>query len=257
MMPDNVTGIPWINSRTYNPYEGDPSQYGYGPEHRFFNRGLGLGDQDLVEEYIRKNIAAEPTENGDGTQGAGSDPLAGVSPTEGGDLSEFIGDIGFGKLGPGRSDLLSFASGAVGGPVGGLMGLSNAALGAHAAGQQMDMMSDVTGRTPSTGSKFGAGLAGATGFTGLSDYGRGLGGYGDIGEGGYVGAMNMMDPGVAGAARGIAREAVDQYAGVTTPTAAEAEAAAASGYYGGGLGDAGGLSGDAESGYSFGGFGYY
>jgi hypothetical protein len=92
-----------------------------------------------------------------------------------------------------------------------LIGAGNALAGTTAAQQQADLMSQITGQPINLGLSdlLNAGLGGGP-FGAFSDspYSKGLGGYGELGIGGYTGMQNMLDPGVAGAARAQAASVV-------------------------------------------------
>ena len=81
----------------------------------------------------------------------------------------------------------------------------NAGLGIEAAQQQAQLMSRLTGRPAQLGP---ADLIGAGSGLPVGGYGGGLGGYGNLGRGGIEGAIDMADPGVAGPARAVGRDAV-------------------------------------------------
>lgn len=121
----------------------------------------------------------------------------------------------FSSLPEGRSLALSLLGMALPGPAGFAVGAVNAGLGVQSALGALDRIERTTGVPISASSRFGGFLAGLTGIDALSDYGYGIGGYGEISEGGYAGAMNVVDPGVAGPARAAARAALDAEFGAT------------------------------------------
>lgn len=125
-----------------------------------------------------------------------------------------FGDGAFSSLPPGRSLALSLLGMALPGPAGFAASAVNAGLGVHASFNALDRIERVTGVPIGAGSKFAGFLSGITGIDAISDYGHGIGGYGEISEGGYSGTMNVLDPGVAGPARAAARTALDAEAGL-------------------------------------------
>lgn len=122
---------------------------------------------------------------------------------------------GWQGLSPGRSGALGLASniaGLVGPPgLGMALGAINGAMGLTAAQQQQAAMNQTTGLNQNMG--FGTAMQAATGL-GLGGVGsQGLGGYGNQGRtGGMVGLYDFMDPGVQGAARGMAAHQAANFA---------------------------------------------
>jgi len=110
-------------------------------------------------------------------------------------------DGAFSDLNPGRSLGMSIASALLPGPFGLAIGALNAYNGYQAQNFNQNL----------------AGLKRSSLQTGLSSFGigndMGIGGYGPGNRGGYTGAMNYTDPGVAGLARGMARSALDAAVG--------------------------------------------
>lgn len=110
-------------------------------------------------------------------------------------------DNPFSSLNPGRSLGMSIASALAPGP----LGLAIGALNAYNGYQAQNFNQNLAGlnRSPAQ-----------TGFASLG-FGddMGIGGYGRGNVGGYTGAMNYTDPGVAGLARGMARSALDAAVG--------------------------------------------
>lgn len=100
-----------------------------------------------------------------------------------------------------------------------LTSVGNGLSGVAAADEQAKLMSQITGKpiNLSAGDYLSAGTGG---MLGDSPYEKGLGGYGQIGMGGYTGMQNMMDPGVMGAARAQSASVVNANnpAGPITPT---------------------------------------
>ena len=104
------------------------------------------------------------------------------------------------KWAPGRQGLLTAMSVlGTGTPIGTLTGALNAGMGLHAGRQQFEML----GWEPTR-----ADLIDMAGGTSWGERDKGRGGYGNAGIGDFEGFMNMADPGVAGPARGMARDSV-------------------------------------------------
>jgi len=110
-------------------------------------------------------------------------------------------DNPFASLNPGRSLAMSIASALLPGPLGFAIGALNAYNGYQAQNFNQNL----------------AGLKRSDAQTGLASLGfgddMGIGGYGPGYRGGYTGAMNYTDPGVAGPARAMARSALDAAVG--------------------------------------------
>jgi len=152
-------------------------------------------------------------------------------------------DNAFSGLNPGRSLAMSIAGAIAPGP----LGLGIGALNAYNGYQAQNFNQNL------------AGLKRSAVQTGLASLGlgddMGIGGYGRGNVGGYTGAMNYTDPGVAGRARGMARSALDAAVGYAAAPGTAGWDAAISGLEDGidedeapgGLNDSGEPGGDGDS----------
>jgi len=117
--------------------------------------------------------------------------------------NEFSKDNAFSSLNPGRSSALSILSTLAPSPFGTVLGLVNNynAYQAQSFNQALANVAQNRSLFDTIAEAFGLG------------YSEGIGGYGRGGAGGYTGAMDYTDPGVAGPARAAARGALNAAVG--------------------------------------------
>lgn len=206
-------------------------------------------------------LGGNPATNPPGTNPGGTPPPGGTGQPPGGsngvppagtggvgghgnDSSGYHGNPGTGRTGllggrflPGwASGMVSALPYGIGTAINGINSLSGLLAGQQQLGFLGQKMS------------IGDALSAATGMN-LGYHAQGIGGYGNIGMGGYSGMQNMADPGVQGAARALSAHQVSSafgsmanggYGGAVTGAAAQGRSAAG--------GQAGGVGGGARGG---------